>query len=111
MGSVAGAGLLVLSQGLSRRLDAAYYLSTVIIVVGMAASLLKGFDYEEATLLLVVLVALHRARPAFDRRAAFFDTRFSGPWLAAVVGTLAASLWLGLFAFKHVDYEIGRAHV
>ncbi len=104
VGSIAGAGLLVLSQGLARRLDAAYYLSSSLIVVGMAASLLKGFDYEEATLLLLVLLALHRARPAFDRRAAFFDTRFSAGWLAALAGALGASLWLGLFAFKHVDY-------
>ncbi len=104
VGSIAGAGLLVLSQGLARRLDAAYYLSSSLIVVGMAASLLKGFDYEEATLLLLVLLALRRARPAFDRRAAFFDTRFSAGWLAALAGALGASLWLGLFAFKHVDY-------
>jgi phosphatidylglycerol lysyltransferase len=104
IGSVAGAGLLVLSQGLARRLDAAYQLSAALIVVGMAASLLKGFDYEEAALLLLVLVALNRARPAFDRRAAFFDARFSGQWLAAVAGALAASVWLGLFAFKYVDY-------
>ena len=94
----------MLSQGLARRLDAAYYLSSALIVVGMAASLLKGFDYEEATLLLLVLLALRRTRPAFDRRAAFFDTRFSAGWLAALAGALGAALWLGLFAFKHVDY-------
>ena len=70
----------------------------------MGASLLKGFDVEEAALLLGVLLVLRRARPAFDRRAAFFETRFSPGWIAAVVGTLGASAWLGLFAFKHVDY-------
>jgi phosphatidylglycerol lysyltransferase len=104
IGSVAGAGLLVLSQGVARRLDAAYYLSALLIVVGMVTSLLKGFDYEEALLLLLVLLALTRARPAFDRRAAFFDTRFSAPWLSALAGAFAATLWLGMFAFKHVDY-------
>jgi len=103
-GSVAGAGLLVLSQGLARRLDGAYFLSSILIVVGMTASLLKGFDYEEATLLLLVLIVLRRARPAFDRRAAFFDTRFSAAWIAALVGAIGASVWLGFFAFKHVDY-------
>ena len=87
LGSVAGAVLLVLSQGLARRLDAAYYLRRRTMVVGIAASLLKGFDYEEAALLLLgVLLVLRRARPAFDRRAAFFDTRFSPagspPWSA-----------------------------
>ncbi len=104
IGSIAGAGLLVLSQGLVRRLDAAYYLSSLLIVVGMAASLLKGFDVEEAVLLFAVLVALRSARPAFDRRAAFFETRFSPAWMAALVGAVGASVWLGFFAFEHVDY-------
>ena len=103
-GSIAGAGLLVLSQGLARRLDAAYYFSSLLIVVGMVASLLKGFDVEEAVLLLAVLLVLRGARPAFDRRAAFFETSFSPAWIAAVVGAVGASVWLGLFAFKHVDY-------
>ena len=105
LGSVAGAALLILSQGLARRLDAAYYLTAATIAAGMAASLLKGFDYEEAALLLVVWLVLWRGRPAFDRRAAFFDTRFSGAWIAALAGGLAASVWLGVFAFKHVDYS------
>jgi phosphatidylglycerol lysyltransferase len=105
LGSVAGAALLILSQGLTRRLDAAYYLTSIVMVTGMVTALLKGFDYEEALLLLLVLVVLWRARPAFDRRAAFFDTRFSAAWIAALAGALIASVWLGFFAFKHVDYS------
>jgi phosphatidylglycerol lysyltransferase len=105
LGSIVGVALLILSQGLSRRLDAAFYLTAGAMVVGMTTSLLKGFDFEEASLLAVVLVVLWRARPAFDRRAAFFETRFSVGWTTAVAGAVAASLWLGLFAFKHVDYS------
>jgi phosphatidylglycerol lysyltransferase len=105
LGSIVGAGLLFVSQGLSRRLDAAYYLTTGGIAVGIAASLLKGGDLEEATLLALLLVVLWRARPAFDRRAALFDTRFSAGWVVAVVATLGASVWLGFFAFKHVEYS------
>ena len=67
LGSVAGAVLLVLSQGLSRRLDAAYYFAVVTIAGGIVASLLKGFDVEEAMLLVGVLLVLWRARPAFYR--------------------------------------------
>ena len=105
LSSIAGVVLLILSQGLWRRLDAAYYLTAATIVAGMAGSLLKGLDYEEAGLLLLVLLVLRRARPAFDRRAAFFDTRFSVAWIAALAGALGASIWLGFFAFKHVDYS------
>ena len=105
LGSVVGVALLILSQGLARRLDAAYYFTAIAIIAGIVVSLLKGFDYEEATLLLLVLIVLWRARPAFDRRAAFFETRFSAPWIAALVGAIGASVWLGFFAFQHVAYS------
>jgi phosphatidylglycerol lysyltransferase len=104
-GSVAGAVLLLLSQGLARRLDAAYYLATITVGAGVVASLLKGFDYEEALLLVALVVVLRLARPAFNRKAALFATRFSTAWISAVVAALAASVWLGLFAFKHVEYS------
>ncbi len=75
------------------------------MVVGITTSLLKGIDYEEAALLGLVLALLQRARPAFDRRAAFFETRFSAPWTAGVMGAVGASVWLGFFAFQHVQYS------
>jgi phosphatidylglycerol lysyltransferase len=105
VGSAAGAALLLLSHGLSRRLDAAYYFTVVAMTVGIATSLLKGGGYEEALFLAAFLLILHRARPAFDRKAAFFAARFSASWIAAVVAAVAASVWLGLFAFKHVEYS------
>jgi len=104
LGSVAGAGLLLLSQGLARRLDAAHVLAVALTGTGIATSLLKGGDYEEALLLTALLLVLLRARPAFSRTAAFFATRFSAAWIAAVAAVLAASVWLGFFAFKHVEY-------
>ena len=104
-GSIAGAVLLLLSQGLARRLDAAYYLTMVTVIAGVVASLMKGFDYEEALLLIALTAVLRLSRPAFNRRAAFFATRFSAAWIAAVAAALVASVWLGLFAFKHVEYS------
>ncbi len=105
LGSLVGAGLLLVSRGLSLRLDAAYYLAAGGLVLGIAASLFKAAGFEEAALLAALLVILWRARPAFDRRAALVDTRFSAGWIVAVVGTLGASVWLGFFAFKHVEYS------
>jgi phosphatidylglycerol lysyltransferase len=104
-GSIVGAGLLLLSQSLARRLDAAYFLTAIALGIGIVASLLKGADYEEAIVLAAILLVLWRARPAFDRRAALFDTRFSPGWIAAVVGALAASIWIAFFAFRHVEYS------
>jgi phosphatidylglycerol lysyltransferase len=104
-GSAAGAALLLLSHGLARRLDAAYYFTVVAMSVGIATSLLKSGGYEAALFLACFLFLLYRSRPAFDRKAAFFAARFSASWIAAVVAAVAASIWLGMFAFKHVEYS------
>jgi phosphatidylglycerol lysyltransferase len=104
VGSVAGVALLLLSQGIARRLDASYYLTLAVLGVGLAASLLKGGDYEEAAVLGLLLLALWTVRERFDRRAAFFATRFSPGWIAAVLSVVSASVFLGFFSFRHVEY-------
>jgi phosphatidylglycerol lysyltransferase len=105
LGSLIGVGLLLVSRGVWRRLDAAYYLAALGLVLGIAASLLKGADYEEAVLLALVLTAFAPSRPAFDRRAAFFEGRLAAGWLAAIASVVAASVWLGLFSYRHVEYS------
>jgi lysylphosphatidylglycerol synthetase-like protein (DUF2156 family) len=59
-------------------------LTGVAITAGIGVSLLKGGDYEEAALLAILLILLRQARPAFDRKTAFFETRFSVSWIAVV---------------------------
>jgi phosphatidylglycerol lysyltransferase len=105
LGSVAGVGLLIISNGVARRLDLAFYSAAVTLLVGIAASLLKGVDYEEAGLLAFVLVGLILSRPAFDRKAAFFDARFDPGWILSTVAVVGATVWLGGFAFSHVPYS------
>ena len=105
LGSVVGVGLLIVSNGVARRLDLAYYLAAVGLAAGIAASILKGGDYEEASLLAFVLVGLILSRPAFDRKAEFFDARFNPGWILAMVAVVGASVWLAFFAFSHVEYS------
>ncbi|MBI2408189.1 MAG: bifunctional lysylphosphatidylglycerol flippase/synthetase MprF [Gemmatimonadetes bacterium] len=103
--SVVGAALLVLAWGLRRRLDAAWWLTSIALLVGIAASLLKGVDFEEATFLALVFTALVPARRHFYRRASMTSDVFSPGWGAAIVLAVGSTFWLGLFAFKHVDYS------
>ena len=105
LGSVMGVALLLISQGIARRLDATFYLAVSSVAIGFLASLLKGGDFEEASVLAVLLLALIKARGHFDRKAAFFATHFSAAWMASVIAVLGASIWLGFFAFKHVEYS------
>ena len=75
--SLVGMSLLLLARGLQRRLDAAWLLAVVFLVAGIAASLLKGADYEEALILSVLLAGLLPSRRQFYRRASLFGERFT----------------------------------
>ncbi|HEU4557081.1 MAG TPA: bifunctional lysylphosphatidylglycerol flippase/synthetase MprF [Longimicrobium sp.] len=105
LASVLGVGLLVVSNGVFRRLRLAWYVAMVTLAVGIGASLVKGGDYEEAFFLAALLGVLAVSRPEFDRRADFWEARFSTGWLASVVAVVGASIWLGFFAFRHVEYS------
>ncbi len=103
LGSLIGLGLLLISQALARRVDAAWTLTVGGLVLGIAASLLKGADYEEATLLGLVLLLTLAARHEYDRRATLFEG-FSRLWFSGVLLVVLASIVLGVFAFRNVQY-------
>lgn len=104
LGSLVGVALLVLAWGLQRRLDAAYHLAVAMLSAGIVLSLLKGLDYEEATALAFMLAALVPARREFYRKASLTREPFTPGWIAAIGLMVAASIWLGFFSYKHVDY-------
>ena len=103
--SVAGVILVLLANGIRRRLDAAYHVTVVALVVGIVGSLLKGADYEEALALAVVLAAVVPARPHFFRAAAITSEPLSRGWIAALMLALVSTTWLGLVSFGRVAYS------
>ena len=105
LGSLIGVCLLLLARGLQRRIDAAYVLTVVFLGIGIILSLLKGVDYEEAIVLGIMLLALLPCRKYFYRRASLFHDSLSLGWSIMIVLVLASSIWLGIFAYKHVDYS------
>jgi phosphatidylglycerol lysyltransferase len=105
LGSIVGTALLILAWGLARRLDAAYHLAVWLHAAGNASSLVKGLDYEEAIALAVALTALVPARREFDRKASLLAEPLTPGWIASVVAVVVASLWVGFFAYKHLDYS------
>ncbi len=104
IGSIAGLGLLLLARGLQRRVDAAYVLSLFLLGVGVVVSLLKGFDYEEALILSLMLLLLLPSRSYFYRKSSLLGRSLSPAWIGAIVVVLACSFWLTMFSFKHVEY-------
>ncbi len=105
LASVIGMLLLIVARGLQRRLDAAYVLTLVLLVAGAVFSLLKGIDYEEATLLTLLALALAPAHRLFYRRASLFSTSFTPGWILAIVAILGCATWLVMFSYKHVEYS------
>ncbi|HEX7873780.1 MAG TPA: bifunctional lysylphosphatidylglycerol flippase/synthetase MprF [Sphingobium sp.] len=103
--SLAGAALLLLSSGLYRRLDGAFWLTRMILLAGAAFSLTKGLDYEEASVMLVIAGLLQWTRPAFYRRTSFTADVLSAGWLATVAVAVGLSIWIGFFSYKHVAYR------
>ncbi|GLK76605.1 hypothetical protein GCM10008171_18590 [Methylopila jiangsuensis] len=105
LASVVGVVLLVVARGLFRRLDSAYRLAQLLLAAGLAFSLIKGGDVEEAVVLGVVLALLTVNRRAFYRRASVWDQDLAPAWLAAVAIVLGGSIWLGFFAYRNVGYS------
>jgi phosphatidylglycerol lysyltransferase len=105
LGSVVGVGLLIIAHGLYRRLHTAWWITIWLLCAGILLSLLKGFDYEEATILAVVVIMLTSARSRFRRRASLIEQHYSTAWIAAFFLVLLMAAWLVLFAYRHLPYD------
>ena len=105
LGSLTGAALLILAFGLQRRLNGAYLLSVLMLALGIVFSILKGLDYEEAIALSLMLASILPSRKYFYRKTSLLNEPLTGEWVIAILMIITASVWLGMFAFKHVDYS------
>ncbi|BFO05648.1 Phosphatidylglycerol lysyltransferase [Pseudomonas putida] len=103
--SLIGVLCLLLAQGLRRRLSAAWLLTTVLLLVGALLSLLKGFDWEEASVLIFTVALLTLFRRSFYRPSRLLELPFSPVYLVASVCVVGASVWLLLFAYQDVPYS------
>ena len=105
LASVAGALLLLLAHSLQRRINIAYHLTITLLATGIVFSLLKGFDYEEAVILFLILLLFLPCRRGFYRKAAIFARRFEPFWFAMVAIVIICSVWVGFFSYRHIEYS------
>ncbi len=103
--SIVGVGLILLARSLQQRLDAAYILTTALLGIGIILSLLKGFDYEEAIVLFVILGVFLPCHRHFYRKTSLLSQRFTPGWVVAITLVLLGSVWLGIFSYKHIEYS------
>lgn len=89
-----GIMLVVLARGIRARVARIYGIALGLLVVGAAASLLKGFDFEEAILLLFVAWLLFLARDSFSRQPLRLTWRsFAASFIAVVGIPMGIFLW------------------
>jgi phosphatidylglycerol lysyltransferase len=103
--SIIGLALLILARALFRRLAAAYQLTVWLLVAGMIAALLRGLEFEQAFILGLVLAVLWLGRRAFYRPAQIMAQRFTPAWIVSLAIVIATAVWIGFFAYRHVDYS------
>jgi phosphatidylglycerol lysyltransferase len=103
IGSIAGVLLLLLAYGVQQRLRWAWTLSAVLLCAGAVSVMLKGFAWEEAVTLAVLLFALLPARREFHLASSSPSQQYAFDWFVAVAVVLTTALWLGLFSYKHLD--------
>ena len=105
LSSLAGLILLFLAQGIRRRLRIAWQLTIALMAAGIGLSLLKGLDYEEAMILVIMVLPLIAGREKFDRDSKLLSAGISFDWLLPAAVVLASSAWLGYFSFRHSEYS------
>jgi phosphatidylglycerol lysyltransferase len=100
-----GLALVILAHALSRRVESAWALALALLSAGAVAALLKGWDWEEALVLTLVLAAVAASRRAFYRPGSIGDSIRSPVWLAVALGSIALMLLTGFLSYADVDYR------
>lgn len=105
LGSVSGILLLLLARSLYRRYDSAFRITMLLLAAGVVTSLLKGLDWEEASILGLLMVLMWPCRDLFYRRGSLLHAPLSTGWLLASGAVLLGVIWVLLFSYRHVDYS------
>ena len=104
LSSILGLVLILLAFGLRSRLDAAWSASLFTLMAAAALAPFKGFNWEEAAVLIgctLVILPLHNA---FPRVAGLSRMEVTPGWLVSAAAALGGAAVLGWWSFAHADY-------
>lgn len=105
LASVTGLLLIVIARGLYRRIALARLAAIALLLSGAVFSLVKGLDWEEATILGAMAAGLAAYRSAFYRRGDWRSFRPDVTWIALMAIAVFALTLVGLLAYRHVEYQ------
>lgn len=105
--ALAGLLLLVLARGLGRGYRAAFRVTLVLLGIAIAGALLKGLDWEEASILALLGVATWSQASLFDRPSRG-DPWIEGPDLLLAVAALTVFIVFGALSHSITASAIER---
>ncbi|HHU94416.1 MAG TPA: bifunctional lysylphosphatidylglycerol flippase/synthetase MprF [Alcaligenaceae bacterium] len=107
---IAGTLLLGLARGISAGQRGAYYITQIVLLLGIVFSLLKGLDYEVVVVLLVLSLLLRINRAAFHHQGYSLTSRRSLHWLLAGISALVVVALLGevLYGTSYFTEKLGQ---
>lgn len=103
---MAGALLLGLARGISAGMRGAYHTTQGVLLLGIVVTLLKGLDYEEAMLLLVLSALLRANKAAFRHQGYPLTSRRSLRWLLAAGLALLLAAGLGEILYGSEQFTV-----
>ncbi|MEJ0064722.1 MAG: GNAT family N-acetyltransferase [Caulobacteraceae bacterium] len=104
LSSILGLALVMMAFGLSRRLDAAWMASLLLLPLAAVLALLKGFNWEESAILMAVFVVLLPFHEAFPRAARLSRMEVTPGWMVSALAAMAGAAIVGWWSFQNVDY-------
>jgi len=105
LGSVIGVLLLALANALRQRLDAGYLGTLVLLLAGAVASLAKGIDWEEASILTAMALLLLPCRSFFYRRSSLLGQPLAPGWWFSVAAVAVGAFVALELTHRHVEYS------
>lgn len=100
--AVAGFALLQLAAGIGRGKRAAWILTLTVLVITFFSHLIKGFDIEEASLALAIIIGMLLARSRFQAKS---DTPTIQRGLKTLGGALIFTFLYGTIGFYLLDRQ------
>lgn len=105
LASLIGAGLMVLARSLQRRIEGAYQFTVGLLIFGIIFTLLRGADYEEASILAFMLLVLIPCKGEFHRKTSVMTKGFSPGWVVMIALVFISAIWLGTFSYRNIAYQ------
>lgn len=98
--------LLLMARSLLRNSRNGFDLAIRVLPIAALFAIGKGLQYEVASFLLLIWLALLPSRGYFTRRRSVARAPFGTAWLIAIGSVVAISLWLIYFSYRHFPTDI-----